>query len=85
MIFKCCPNELICFFSILLAELVLKRIEIKIHSNQVIANDFNGFSSWCFRNVCNLFVFFLSFSASLVRSYGLIKLKTGPTGSMMTF
>ena len=38
------------------------------HAFQIIANDFNGFKNLCFRKLFN----FLSFSASVVRSYGLI-------------
>ena len=62
MIFKCGPIEPIYSFSIFLAELVEIEIEIKILNVQIIANDFNGFTNLCFRNVCNLFfVFFLFF------------------------
>ena len=40
-------------------------IEIKIQNIQIKANDFNGFTNLCFRNVCN-------FSASIVGSHGLV-------------
>ena len=65
MIFKCGLIELIYSFSIYLAELVYMEIEIKIHNNQIIANDFTGFTNLCFRNVC-------SFSASIIGSNGLV-------------
>ena len=43
-------------------------MEGRIHSIQILANDFNGLSNLFFRALCD----FLSFSASAVRSYGLI-------------
>ena len=51
MIFKRGPNELIYSFSKILAELVLIKIEIKMHNIQIIANDFNGFNNLCFRKL----------------------------------
>ena len=62
MIFKCGSFEPINSFSIILAEFVSTEIEIKLHIIQIIANDFNGFTNMCFRNVCVLlFVIFLEF------------------------
>ena len=85
MIFKCGPIELIYSFRTILAELVQLEIANK-YIIQIIANDFNGFTNLCFRKVCNLmFVIFLSFSSSLVRSYGLVYTKTDPIGFIMTF
>ena len=55
------------------------KMEGRINSIQIIANDFNGFNNLCFRKLFN----FLSFSASVVRSYGLTYLTTGSIGSIM--
>ena len=70
MIFKCDPIELIYSFRTLLVEIVYIEIELKVHIIQIIANDFNGFNNFCFCNVCYLLFVILSFSATLVRSYG---------------
>ena len=43
----------------MLVELVSIEYELKILNIQIIANDFNGLTNLCFRNVCNfLFVIF---------------------------
>ena len=60
MVYKFGPIKLFYSLSILpAAELVEIRIELKIHSVQIIANDFNDSNSLCFRK---LFLIFLSFS-----------------------
>ena len=62
MVFKCGPIELIYSLSIVLAELELIEIKIEIRNIQIVANDFNGFTNLCFRNVCKiLFVIFRVF------------------------
>ena len=43
MVFKCVPNDLIDSFSLILAELVYMKTDIKVHNVQIMANDFNGF------------------------------------------
>ena len=50
MVYNCGPNKLIYILNIIpAAELVDIRIEIKIHNIRIIANDFNGSNSLCFR------------------------------------
>ena len=67
MIFKCGLIDIVYSFRKFLAEIL--QIEIEIKPNiQIIANDFNGFINFCFRNVCNLFFVIFCFSASLNRS-----------------
>ena len=69
MVFKCGPGKLSKYLSINpFAELVDITIELKVHNIQIITIDFNGINNLFSRIVCN----FLSFSASLVRFYGLV-------------
>ena len=50
MVYKCGPNKLTYSLSIIpAAELVDIKIELKLHNIQIIANDFNGSNSLCFR------------------------------------
>ena len=50
MVYKCGPNKLMYSLSIIpAAELEEIGIELKIHNIQIIANDFNGSNSLCFR------------------------------------
>ena len=66
MIFKCGPKAVIYSCSIILVALVCMKMEGRIHSIQIISNDFNGFNNLCLRKLFN----FLSFSDSVVRYYG---------------
>ena len=60
MVYKCCPNNVILSHSIIpAAELVDKRIELKIQSIQLIANDLNGSNSLCFRKSFLIFYVYL--------------------------
>ena len=50
MVFKCGPSNFIYYLSIKpLAELVEITIELKTHNIQILANDFIGSKSLCFR------------------------------------
>ena len=50
MVYKCGPNKLIQSLTIIpAAEFVEIRVELKIHNIQIIANNFNGSNSLCFR------------------------------------
>ena len=50
MVFKCGPGKLNKYLSINpLAEKLESTLELKVPNNQIIANDFNGFSNLCFR------------------------------------
>ena len=62
MVYKCGPNKIISSLSINpAAELIEMRHELKIHNIQIIANDFNGSNSLCFRKAFLIFFrFFFS-------------------------
>ena len=50
MVFKCGPSKLILSFSINPSTEILEiTIDLKIHNTQMIAIDFNGSKSLCFR------------------------------------
>ena len=62
MIFKCGSNELIYCYSIILPVLLYIKTEIKILIIHIIANDFNGFNTLCFRKLFVFFEFFCIFN-----------------------
>ena len=59
MILKCGLIENNKFFGKMLAELFYITIEIKIHSLQINANDYNGINNLRFRKVIAIFCVFL--------------------------
>ena len=64
--------ELISSFSIWVANLVIIEIEVKKHIVQITANDFNGSTNLCFRNVCNFLMVSFGIFASLDLSHCLV-------------